>query len=191
VDAFHQFSHPAYKEPVMSLLIPQSEITSHNPAVSSAVVEHSEEVSTHAILANARRAAEASGVPYAGGVNPVEAHELFVEGAVVLVDVRTAEEWKFVGHVPGSVHVAWQIGAALTKNPRFVRELEGKVAKDAVVLFLCRSGKRSAAAAEAAAKAGFTNSFNVLEGFEGDLDNAQQRGGNGGWRHYGLPWVQD
>jgi rhodanese-related sulfurtransferase len=60
-----------------------------------------------------------------------------------------------------------------------------------VALLLCRSGKRSVLAAEAAAKAGFTNVFNVLEGFEGDLDAHQQRGKADGWRFHGLPWVQD
>jgi rhodanese-related sulfurtransferase len=105
--------------------------------------------------------------------------------------VRSGEERKFVGHVPGSVHVAWMTGTALTRNPRFVRELEAKVKKDEVVLLLCRSGKRSAAAAEAAAKAGFLHVFNVLEGFEGDLDENLQRGRYNGWRHHALPWEQD
>ena len=93
--------------------------------------------------------------------------------------------------MPGALHVAWASGTALTRNPRFVRELEAKVGKQDPVLLLCRSGKRSAAAAEAATKAGFTNVFNVLEGFEGDLDDAQHRGHVGGWRLRGLPWVQD
>ena len=48
-----------------------------------------------------------------------------------------------------------------------------------------------AAAARAATEAGFTQVFNVLEGFEGDLDGQRQRGDTGGWRHWGLPWVQD
>lgn len=82
-------------------------------------------------------------------------------------------------------------GAALVKNPRFVRELEKIASKDSVILLLCRSGKRSAAAAEAATLAGFTAVYNVLEGFEGDLDTQQRRGDSGGWRHWGLPWVQD
>ncbi|MOA55372.1 hypothetical protein D3C78_1791530 [compost metagenome] len=97
--------------------------------------------------------------------------------------------------MPDSLHVAWASGTALTRNPRFVRELEAKVAaaggKEAVVLLLCRSGKRSALAAEAAAKAGFTHVFNVLEGFEGEIDARQHRGGSDGWRFHGLPWVQD
>ena len=105
--------------------------------------------------------------------------------------VRTAEERKFVGHVPDSLHVAWATGTGMTRNPRFVKELEAKVGKDAVVLLLCRSGKRSAAAAEAAARAGFSAVFNVLEGFEGELDADTRRGGLDGWRFHGLPWVQD
>jgi len=59
------------------------------------------------------------------------------------------------------------------------------------VLLLCRSGKRSALAAEAATKAGFAHVFNVLEGFEGELNEARQRGTGDGWRFRGLPWVQD
>jgi rhodanese-related sulfurtransferase len=117
---------------------------------------------------------------------------LFSEQGVLLVDVRTAEERKFVGHVPGSVHVPWATGTALTRNPRFVRELEAKIGgKDVPALLLCRSGKRSALAAEAAVKAGFTAVFNVLEGFEGEIDAREQRGKADGWRFRGLPWVQD
>ncbi|GAA5181978.1 rhodanese-like domain-containing protein [Niveibacterium umoris] len=144
-----------------------------------------------AILERARAAARDAGLPYAGRVTPQEAWALFSEGAALLVDVRTAEERKFVGHVPETLHVAWMTGTSLIRNPRFVRELESKTGKNAVVLLLCRSGKRSADAAEAAAKAGFANVFNVLEGFEGDLDASQQRGRVGGWRLHGLPWVQD
>jgi rhodanese-related sulfurtransferase len=94
--------------------------------------------------------------------------------------------------VPGSVHVPWATGTALTRNPRFVRELEAKLGgRDKVALLLCRSGKRSALAAEAATKAGAALVFNVLEGFEGDLDENNQRGRLNGWRTHGLPWVQD
>lgn len=128
---------------------------------------------------------------YAGSVTPREAWDLFSQGKAVLVDVRTAEERKFVGHVPGSKHVAWMTGLSLSRNPRFVKELENQTGKDQVILLLCRSGKRSAAAAEAATKAGFQQVFNVEEGFEGDLDEAQRRGTFNGWRHAGLPWIQD
>lgn len=142
-------------------------------------------------LESVRAVALATGLPYAGGVPPKLAWELFSSGDALLVDVRTTEERKFVGHVPGSLHVAWASGTNLTRNPRFARELEAKVGKNANILLLCRSGKRSVLAAEVAAKAGFTRVFNVLEGFEGEIDEQQQRGGSDGWRRHGLPWIQD
>jgi len=142
-------------------------------------------------LESVRAVALATGLSYAGGVPPKLAFDLLSAGAAQLVDVRTAEERKFVGHVPGSLHVAWASGTSLTRNPRFVRELEAKTGKTATLLLLCRSGKRSALAAEAAAQAGFTRVFNVLEGFEGEIDSQQHRGGNDGWRLHGLPWIQD
>ena len=143
------------------------------------------------VLIAAKNEAIAEGLSYSGKVSPDEAWKLFIGGHAHLVDVRAAEERKFVGHVPNTFHVAWQVGPALIKNPRFLRELENKLPKDAVILLLCRSGKRSAAAAAAATNAGFKNVFNVREGFEGDLDEKQQRGASGGWRQRGLPWVQD
>lgn len=145
----------------------------------------------HPILARARERAAAAGLAFAGSITPNDAWALFSNGHAVLVDVRSAEERKFVGHIPDTVHVPWATGTALTRNPRFVRELENKVGRHAPVLLLCRSGKRSALAAEAAAKAGLHNVFNILEGFEGDLDEQQRRGSLNGWRHTELPWVQD
>jgi rhodanese-related sulfurtransferase len=143
-------------------------------------------------LEKAREEALATGLPCAGGVSPPVAWELVKSGKAVLVDVRTNEERVFVGYVPGSVHVPWATGTSLTRNPRFVRELEAKIGgKDKVAILLCRSGNRSAQAAEAAAKAGLVAVFNVLEGFEGELDGHSQRGHLNGWRIQGLPWVQD
>ncbi|MGJ7543665.1 rhodanese-like domain-containing protein [Variovorax sp. LT1R16] len=145
-------------------------------------------------LERAQAEAAAQNLPYAGGVAPVDAWQLVQDGAAVLVDVRSGEERTFVGQVPDSLHVPWATGTALTRNPRFVRELEAKLAKqggkDATVLLLCRSGKRSALAAEAAAKAGFARVFNVREGFEGEIDAQQHRGTADGWRFHKLPWTQ-
>lgn len=154
----------------------------------TAVVHNS---SSDNALEAARAVALSTGLPYAGGVTPQAAWKLFTSGEAVLVDVRSAEERKFVGHVPNSVHVPWATGTSLTRNPRFVRELEAKTGKDAAILLLCRSGKRSALAAEAATKAGFGRVFNVLEGFEGEQNEQLQRGGADGWRFHKLPWVQD
>jgi rhodanese-related sulfurtransferase len=87
--------------------------------------------------------------------------------------------------------VPWATGTAFTRNPRFIRELEGKVRKEEVLLFFCRSGARSILAAEAATRAQFLHAFNVLEGFEGELDEQRRRGSRDGWRLRGLPWIQD
>jgi rhodanese-related sulfurtransferase len=143
-------------------------------------------------LASIKADAEASGLPFAGGITPTVAWDYVSTQHVLLVDVRSNEERKFVGYIPGSIHVPWATGTALTRNPRFIRELESKIGgKSAIALLICRSGKRSALAAEAAAKAGFTSVFHVLEGFEGEIDEHQQRGKADGWRFHGLPWVQD
>jgi rhodanese-related sulfurtransferase len=152
----------------------------------------SETAAENLVLLDARLSARASNLPFAGSIMPADAWKLVQDGLAILVDVRTAEERKFVGHVPVALHVAWMTGTSMNRNPRFVKELEVKVKdKAAVLLLLCRSGKRSSAAAEAMSKAGYTNVFNVLEGFEGDLNDAGQRGQLGGWRLYSLPWVQD
>lgn len=152
----------------------------------------SSSASLELMLTQARQEAAEQGLPFAGSLSPEQAWRLLQTGAATLVDVRSPEEYKFVGHVPDSLLVPWATGTSLTRNPRFTRELETKVGnKQALVLLLCRSGKRSALAAEAASKAGFTQVFNVLEGFEGELDAAGQRGHLQGWRVKQLPWVQD
>jgi rhodanese-related sulfurtransferase len=144
-----------------------------------------------AILEQAIRDAHFAGLPYAGSIAPADAWRLIQAERAVLVDVRSAEERKFVGYVPGSVHVPWATGTSLTRNPRFLRELESRVDKDAILLLICRSGKRSALAAEAATRIGFGSAFNVTEGFEGELDQQHRRGTLGGWRLRGLKWVQE
>ena len=126
-----------------------------------------------------------------GELRPDAAWALVVARRAVLVDVRSPEERKFVGFAPRSIAVPWASGLNLEPNPRFVQDLEAKVKKDQVVLFLCRSGIRSAFAARAALAAGYASVFNVLEGFEGEVDDDQQRGKVDGWRYRGLPWVQE
>jgi rhodanese-related sulfurtransferase len=148
-------------------------------------------VPDHPVLQHARDQARELGLAYSGNVTPAEAWELVAEQAAVLVDVRTAEERKFVGYVPGTLSIPWQTGTSMQTNPRFLRELESKVSKDTPLLLLCRSGARSIAAARAATKAGFKHVYNVSEGFEGELDTSRQRGHGEGWRFRGLPWLQD
>jgi rhodanese-related sulfurtransferase len=143
------------------------------------------------LLQRAGERASTEGLDYAGDVTPQEAFELVTAGAARLIDVRTPEERKFVGYVADSVPVPWANGTSLQRNPRFLRELEGKARKDEVLLFICRSGPRSLAAAQAATRAQFRHAFNVLEGFEGELNGHGQRNSTGGWKFRGLPWIQD
>lgn len=144
------------------------------------------------ILARARKRGEAMHLPYAGALLPNEAHALLrqIPGSV-LVDVRTQAEWEYVGRVPHSVLIEWNTFPSGERNPQFLEQLQSKVPKtDAPVMFLCRSGARSHQAAMVATPAGYPNSFNILEGFEGDKDSQGHRNSVGGWRFAGLPWVQ-
>ncbi|MDA0228842.1 MAG: rhodanese-like domain-containing protein [Proteobacteria bacterium] len=148
-----------------------------------------------------RRAARerlASGVSYAGDVTPGEAWQVLADDAdAVLVDVRTDAEWNFVG-VPelGSLDkkpllISWQRFPDMSQNQEFASELaRAGVASSAAVLFLCRSGVRSASAAEHCAAEGFTNCYNIIEGFEGVPDADKHRGKISGWKMRALPWVQ-
>ena len=141
------------------------------------------------IKQTARERAKKMGLSYAGALLPAEAHKLMEAGAK-LVDVRTKPELLYVGKVPGSLAVEWQTYPGNRENPEFLAELSAAVPKDQPVMFLCRSGARSHAAADAATRAGWKEAYNVLEGFEGDKDAEQHRNTVGGWRKAGLPWVQ-
>jgi rhodanese-related sulfurtransferase len=141
------------------------------------------------IKRKARERAEKSKLPYAGAVTPAEAHALMQQGAK-LVDVRTDAELHYVGSVPGSEAIEWTTWPEGQRNPSFLDQLGEVAHKDETVMFLCRSGVRSHAAATAAARAGWTEAYNILEGFEGDKDKDGHRNTQGGWRHARLPWIQ-
>jgi rhodanese-related sulfurtransferase len=127
---------------------------------------------------------------YAGDVAPGQAWQLVQSGQAALVDVRTAEELHWVGRVPGALHIEWVVGREQVPNGRFLEQLAAQVPPDRQVLFLCRSGVRSVAAAKAATQAGYRSAWNILQGFEGPIDTQKQRGRIGGWRAAGLPWQQ-
>jgi rhodanese-related sulfurtransferase len=138
-------------------------------------------------------------VSYAGDITPLQAWKLLSDNPqAVLVDVRTDAEWRFVG-VPDLtslgrevVYVEWNKSNGQHNN-NFLAELQDKIPSagegERPVVFLCRSGNRSIGAAEVATEAGFTPSYNVLDGFEGQLDVHGHRGETG-WRAVGLPWKQ-
>jgi rhodanese-related sulfurtransferase len=142
------------------------------------------------ILATAIERGRARNLPYAGEVTPTEAHRLAAAHGARIVDVRSAAETHFVGRVPGASLIEWTHWPGGEFNPQFLPELRRHCRTEHVVLFLCRSGVRSHAAATVAAEAGFTQAFNILEGFEGDLDRNDRRGRLNGWRKAGLPWSQ-
>ena len=141
------------------------------------------------IVEKAAERARKLGLPYAGALLPGEAHKL-MQGGAKLVDVRTKPELTYVGRIPGAAEVEWQTWPGNRPNPEFIGELAAITKKDEPVMFICRSGARSHGAAEAAMKAGWRETYNVLEGFEGDKDGEQHRNCVGGWRKAGLPWVQ-
>jgi rhodanese-related sulfurtransferase len=143
------------------------------------------------ILAAAHKRAADRGLPYQGALSPVEAEEVraLIPGNA-LIDVRTRAELDFVGRIPGSVEIEWQTYPDGQPNPHFLAHLEQQVSKEALVMFICRSGARSHAAAMAASAAGYTQCYNVLEGFQGDKDANGHRDSVGGWRLAGLPWYQ-
>ena len=143
------------------------------------------------ILRKARQRAKELGLPYDGALTPPEAYELLQQTPEAkLVDVRTRAELDWVGRIPGAVEIELLTYPGSRPNPEFANQLEQHVSKDAPVMFICRSGGRSHNAAMMALQAGYSEAYNVLEGFEGDKDESGHRNTRGGWRAAGLPWTQ-
>ena len=135
---------------------------------------------------------------YAGDLRPAEAWALLKDDPnAVLVDVRTAPEWNFVG-LPRldslgkeTICISWQVFPDMSMNDDFTEEVAARgVGKDQPVLLICRSGVRSRSAAIALTVEGFGPCYNVAEGFEGDRDGSLHRGSVGGWKVAGLRWAQ-
>lgn len=143
------------------------------------------------ILSQAQQRARENSLPYAGALTPSEAQRL--REAVTqaqLVDVRSRPELELVGRIPGATHIEWAFYPDMRPNPDFLAQLEHQVDREALVMFICRTGGRSHNAAATATQAGYTNCYNVLEGFEGATDAATgQRGKINGWKMAGLPWT--
>ena len=122
---------------------------------------------------------------------------LKADPAAQLIDVRTDAEWNFVG-VPDLssagkqvVLLPWQVYPAMQRNGDFEAQLKQTgFTPDHHIYFICRSGVRSLAAADAARAAGFPHVYNVADGFEGPPDPEGHRGMTAGWKAEGLPWRQ-
>ncbi len=136
---------------------------------------------------------------YAGDVTPKQAWEMLsAEPGALLIDVRTQAEFNYVGVTDLSplakqAHgIPWKTFPGMTDNPDFA-DCVSVVAdqKDQALLFICRSGVRSIAAAQHMTARGYTRCYNVLGGFEGDKDDNDHRGTVNGWKVDGLPWRQN
>ena len=135
---------------------------------------------------------------YAGDISAQEAWQMLATlPDAQLVDVRSEAEWVFVG-LPGleslgkQVHtIAYRTFPGMEANPRFLEHLQAQLPNRAAsVLFLCKTGGRSAEAAQLATQLGYTQAFNVAGGFEGEANEQRQRGCINGWKAEGLPWTQ-
>jgi rhodanese-related sulfurtransferase len=135
---------------------------------------------------------------YAGDVDSRQAADILRDNPrAVLVDVRSAPEWEFVGRPDLSglgrepVLISWQTFPGMERNQGFVDDVAAAgVTPDQVVLLLCRSGQRSKNAAIALTERGYQHCFNISDGFEGPKDAAGHRNTVSGWRASGLPWAQ-
>lgn len=133
-------------------------------------------------------------------VSPPEAYKILEQqNNAVLIDVRSTMEYSFVGHPINALHRPlkeppdWDLQAGFIEKLRAdlaARQPNRDILDDVPVLMLCRSGQRSELAGEMLLKEGFTNVYNVLEGFVGDKDENGHRNTINGWRFHGLPWEQ-
>jgi len=147
------------------------------------------------LLDLARQRGLEQSLPYAGAVTPDEAWTILqADPNVILVDVRTNAERDWVGKVdiPAAQHqaVQWNLYPGGTPNPEFMAQLRALAPQqNHILLFLCRSGVRSRHAAKLATENGYLESYDILEGFEGDKDALGHRKTVGGWCKMGLPWI--
>ena len=120
------------------------------------------------------------------------------DSTIRLIDIRSTQEFLFVGHPVGATHVPYIDEPDWQPNPCFtaqVRDLlpvvaDLKVKREALIFLICRSGERSKAAGQVLIEAGVDNVFSIIDGFEGPLNEHAHRSGISGWRYDGLPWAQ-
>ena len=143
------------------------------------------------ILNTAQQRAKEMNLPYEGALLPGEAYEIMQSApGARMVDVRTRAELDWVGSISDAVEVEWATYPGMKPNPNFIAQLEQQIDKEALVMFICRSGVRSHSAAILATQAGYSDCYNVLEGFEGDKNADGHRNVLNGWRACELPWEQ-
>ncbi len=114
-----------------------------------------------------------------------------------LIDVRTKPEWDYVG-IPdlSSIKkqvlcISWKIYPEMRVNKNFEKQIiKSNIKKNNNLYFICRSGKRSYDATKFLISKGYTNCFNVYDGFEGKLNQHHKRTSIDGWKFHNLPWKQ-
>ena len=145
-------------------------------------------------------------IVYQGDVTPTQAYYMVLDQGAFILDVRTPQEWNWVGH-PGAdaigngeylkghvlnvsyevYHEGYSKGDVLIVNTQFVKDVKRLLGKDTTIITMCRSGGRSVSAANALHYAGFTNVYNMLTGFEGGKDDYGYRTVSG-WKVNRLPY---
>ncbi len=139
-------------------------------------------------------------------VTAKEAYEMWLtdKNNIKILDVRTPEEYVFVGHAPMAQNIPFQMfnykmavrkkGPYMNPNPNFMTEVGRKFKPSDTILVICRSGNRSAAAVNAMAAAGFKTAYSITDGFEGDRikDPSSPFYGKrfkNGWKNSDIPWT--
>ena len=120
------------------------------------------------------------------------------DAAIRLIDIRSTQEFLFVGHPLGAAHIPYIDEPDWIPNPCFTNQVrallpvvaEVGVKREDPILLICRSGERSQVAGEVLLEDGVNNVFSIIDGFEGPLDKHDHRSGISGWRYDGLPWAQ-
>jgi rhodanese-related sulfurtransferase len=142
------------------------------------------------IIKLAQKRGVENNLSYAGAVTPREAFDILqVNPEALLVDVRTQAELELVGRIPSALNIEWAFYPGMVKNQDFSQQLAEKIDKNLTVIFVCRTGGRSHNAAVVAQQMGYSNAYNMLEGFEGEANELKQRTMINGWKHAGLPWT--
>ncbi|MFC1814894.1 rhodanese-like domain-containing protein [Thermodesulfobacteriota bacterium] len=139
----------------------------------------------------------------------IKAKEAFAKwqtnsGSVHILDVRTPEEYIFVGHAPMARNIPVRLmnqrltaerkKLVLEANPNFVSAVKKYYQPFDKLLIMCRSGGRSAQAVNLLKKAGFKYAYNIIDGFEGDTIKDTHSYYHGkrvknGWKNAGVPWT--
>ncbi|OQW68531.1 MAG: rhodanese [Methylotenera sp.] len=142
------------------------------------------------LLNIAKQRAASKNLPYAGELSPQETFAILQQDSnSVLIDVRSQAELDLVGRVPNALHIEWAFYPGMVANANFAAQLQSQTNQDKTIIFMCRTGGRSHNAAVVAQQFGYSQAYNMSEGFEGEANALKQRTLINGWKHANLPWT--